>query len=220
MLLWPNTSKKIYAINNLAYFPNGAYEELINEMNHWGLTLKIYDTVTKQAAKDLPWPIPLIDIAEPGDTLTSMIEKVKGRKKSQNHVLYWVSSPYIIYAGEAKDRNVHIGGNYNDIVQAYNNLRGDHPPYEIIPIGSIEETESRKFEAHLHVAAQFASFLKLHNCINPGSYSSSASHPLCINMQTNVNHFDENSLKVINEIMKKQFRVEIFLGKQDNKQDE
>ncbi|OXA55997.1 hypothetical protein Fcan01_09410 [Folsomia candida] len=223
MLLWPNTRTKIICINEMINFPNGAYQEFKEEMDYWGLELRVHDTLKKEDANNMLSPVPYLKVAQPGDTIGSMLKSEKKKcddeeeddddKKTEEKVavLYFVSNPYILYPGQTTSPTVH-NNTTRDPVIFYKQLMGDDPMFKIIPFGTVKDEEKYKWEAHHHIAAFFASALKMQNCINPDDYDAESSHPYCINKQTSSKYFDKKSLGIINELMKKYFCIDIYLG--------
>ncbi|XP_035706802.1 uncharacterized protein LOC118435230 [Folsomia candida] len=227
MLLWPNTTTKIICINEMINFPNGAYKEFKEEMDLWKMELRVYDTLKMEDANKMISPVPYLKVAKSGDTIGSMLKSEKKKKGGDEEddkmkteekvaVLYWVSNPYILYAGQAISVSVHSNPSTSDPLICYKQQMGGDPTYKIIPIGTVKDDDKHKWEAHHQIAAFFASVLKMQNCINPDDYTllpqNSTTYPYGINKQTSSKHFDKKSLGIINELMKKYFCIDVYLG--------
>lgn len=218
MLLWPETTIKIISLNTMVNFPNGAYRELVEEMDLCSVELRIQDKISPAAAElKSGLEIPFLLKPEQGESLWSLLARGSKKNEEEENVekmaaLYFVSSPFVIYAGQTISAIVHTISSGRDPVMDYKGNKGNHPDYKIIPIGLVLEKERYKWEFHLHMCALIASLLKLKNCINPADYSSSDPHPLCINRQTNSSFIDKQSWGIIHGYMMKKFLVNVYLG--------
>ncbi|OXA59305.1 hypothetical protein Fcan01_04139 [Folsomia candida] len=169
LLLWPDTTIKIICLNLDINLPNGAYKELVEEMNLCGLELKIHDKLTPSAATAINLEeteqIPYLLHAEKDESIGALLARGKKEKKEKVAALYFVSNPYIIYAGQALNSGVHKKNLHQDPVFLYKtNKPTTHPDYKIVPEGLVREEERYKWECHLHICALIASLLKLKNC--------------------------------------------------------
>lgn len=199
-------------------------------MDGLGIELKIHDKLKPKIAEELVvdsrLEIPFMMKAEPNENMYSIFrrgqeliddqEKDKktgkdDKKKESIAVLYFASSPFIIYAGQALKSGVHGDSqNSSDPVVDYKNKKGDQPDPEIVPIGVVAAADRYKWEFHLHVCALLASLFKLTNHINPEQFSAQ-SHPLCINKQLDSSFVDKKSWGIISSYMMKKFLVDISL---------
>ncbi|XP_021958398.1 uncharacterized protein LOC110854280 [Folsomia candida] len=214
LLLWPDTTIKIICLNVGINLPNGAYKELVEEMDLHGLELRIHDKLSKSAAITLEegQEIPFLLRAENGESIGALLSRGKNEKKEKVAAIYFVSTPYIIYAGQALNSNVHGHKNLKDPVVDYqNNKPPSHPNPKIVPIGIVRAEERYKWEFHLQMCALIASLLRLRNCINPSDFSAQ-SHPLCINRQVNSSFVDQKSWGIIHGYLMKKFLVDVYLG--------
>lgn len=233
MLLWPDASIKIICLNSMINFPNGAYKELEDEMNVWGLELRIHDKIIPSIAKEMQFgqdfEIPFLLMPELGETLGSLLKRGNdmislqdkdkaGEKKEKVAALlllslYFVSSPFVLYGGQSLRHAVHSSTtNLSDPVMDYKSNKGDHPDPTLVPIGIVSLEDRYKWEFILHVCALIASLLELPNCINPDQYDAQ-SHPLCINRQTNSTYLDKKSWGIIHSTLMKYFCVDVYLGR-------
>lgn len=223
MLLWPDTTIKIICLNTTINFPNGAYRELRDEMDENGLVLKIHDKVKEATGMEKNMEpgleIPFLIKANPGESLGSLLARGKKMEEIKLAALYFVSNPYIIYAGQAISAYVHSNlNNGQEPVTYYKKNKGDHPDYKIVPVGLVHEDHRYKWEFILHMCALIPSLLKLKNCLNPEDYVDketkkvAQSHPYCINRSTNSSFVDKKSWGIIHGYLLKKFSVDVYLG--------
>lgn len=217
MLLYPDTTIKIICLNVGINFPNGAYKYLVEEMDLYGLELKIHDKLSEAAAAAINLKedeqIPFLLQANTGERIGALLSRGKTETTVKVAALYFVSNPYIIYAGQALSQAVHgSSANPTDPVIEYKNKKpSTHPDYKIVPIGVVRKEERYKWEFHLHMCALIASLLHMPNCINPKEFTAQ-SHPLCINRQTNSSFVNEKSWGIIHGYLMKKFLVDVYLG--------
>ncbi|XP_035704982.1 uncharacterized protein LOC118434802 [Folsomia candida] len=221
MLLYPDTTIRIICLNVMINFPNGAYKELAEEMDQYGLELRIHDKLSSSAATAINLnedeQIPFLLRAEMGEGLGTLLSRGK-ELKEKVAALYFVSNPYILYAGQAISRTVHGISNLNDPVINYKNSKpSSHPDYKMVPIGLVRQEERYKWEFHLHMCVLMASLLRLPNCINPNDYTA-LTHPLCINRQSNSTYVNEKSWGIIHGFLMKKFLVDVYLGPKTSNQ--
>ncbi|XP_021967433.1 uncharacterized protein LOC110862531 [Folsomia candida] len=219
MLLWPDTTIKIICLNTMINFPNGAYKELVEEMDICGLELKIHDKLSSSAAAALnlepAQEIPFLLRAEQGESIEELLTRGRQEKKGEKvAALYFVSNTYVIYAGQALSGKVHMKQSPSDPVIDYkNNKPPSHPDYKNVPIGLVREGERYRWEFHLHMCALIASLLQLKNSITSKDFKPlGVGHPICINRQANSNYVDKNSWGIINGYLMKKFSVAVYLG--------
>ncbi|XP_035708546.1 uncharacterized protein LOC118435998 isoform X1 [Folsomia candida] len=213
MLLWPDTTIKIICLNLMINLPNGAYREFVEEMDLHGLELKIHDKIIPDTAKKLQGSeIPFLLKANKIETIGSLLKRGKELKKGKVAALYFVASPFVIYAGQALKLNVHTEKQHlSDPVIDYKNNKGDHPNPLLVPIGIVLAEDRYKWEFILQMSALIHSLLRLPNRINPEIFVGQ-SHPICINRQANSTYLDKNSWEIIHNYLMKHFLVDVFLG--------
>ncbi|XP_021963235.1 uncharacterized protein LOC110858690 isoform X1 [Folsomia candida] len=216
LLLWPDTTIKIICLNLDINLPNGAYKELVEEMDLCGLELKIHDKLSPSAAAAIDLEageqIPYLLHAKHRENIGALLTRGRKENKEKVAALYFVSNPHIIYAGQALNSNVHTKNLYGDPVLVYKtNKPSTHPEHKLVPVGLVREEERYKWECHLHICALIASLLKLKNCITPDDFSAQ-SHPLCINKKINSSYVDKKSWGIVHGIMMEKFLVDVYLG--------
>lgn len=190
-------------------------------MDQYGLELRIHDKLSSSAATAINLnedeQIPFLLRAEMGEGLGTLLSRGK-ELKEKVAALYFVSNPYILYAGQAISRTVHGISNLNDPVINYKNSKpSSHPDYKMVPIGLVRQEERYKWEFHLHMCVLMASLLRLPNCINPNDYTA-LTHPLCINRQSNSTYVNEKSWGIIHGFLMKKFLVDVYLGPKTSNQ--
>ncbi|OXA63379.1 hypothetical protein Fcan01_02865 [Folsomia candida] len=144
LLLWPDTTIKVISLNVHINLPNGAYKELLEEMDLYGLELKIHDKLSLAAATAINLEegadIPFLLHAEKGESLGAFLKRGRQERKGKVAALYFASNPYIIYAGQARNSSVHKKESNADPVLAYiNNKPSTHPEPKIVPVGLVLE---------------------------------------------------------------------------------
>ncbi|XP_021951608.1 uncharacterized protein LOC110848653 isoform X2 [Folsomia candida] len=139
MLLWPDTTIQIIYLNMMVNFPNGAYEELMEEMNLYDLELRIHDKLSTVPEEGLD--IPFLVRAEKDESIGALLSRGGKEKGEKVAALYFASNPYVIYAGQALRHDVHKKVSGDPIVEYKNKSPSTHPDPKIVPIGLVREED-------------------------------------------------------------------------------